>query len=324
MLNLEVIKILDNITSLLLSIKEKYAILFEIDINNLKDSKEYLEAVKGIKSLKYFVNEELKKISKNYSDITTIIKYLKEKYLDTKDDSLSLILPDKITIKNSVIIRLINTFIFYIINNFDELFLNPLMRKYTFDDEMKIKIIKDSSFVTSLQNYLMQDLLNILGQINYQSSNPLLKNVLIHNFYDLCYVIPFIEDKMLQSNFSFVNDYIVSSDIINYFYGISSDTSKEASAAFLKKYYLKYLEKLISFDNEDTLSVDKLFEIEFAKNIMKSILLLGSKDLEEELIALSYAYISEDGSLECINTTIKDIIDNENAINLSRLSILSN
>ena len=52
MLNLEVIKILDNITSLLLSIKEKYAILFEIDINNLKDSKEYLEAVKGIKSLK--------------------------------------------------------------------------------------------------------------------------------------------------------------------------------------------------------------------------------------------------------------------------------
>ena len=41
MLNLEVIKILDNITSLLLSIKEKYAILFEIDINNLKDSKEY-------------------------------------------------------------------------------------------------------------------------------------------------------------------------------------------------------------------------------------------------------------------------------------------
>ena len=83
MLNLEVIKILDNITSLLLSIKEKYAILFEIDINNLKDSKEYLEAVKGIKSLKYFVNEELKKISKNYSDITTIIKYLKEKYLDT-------------------------------------------------------------------------------------------------------------------------------------------------------------------------------------------------------------------------------------------------
>ena len=57
---------------------------------------------------------------------------------------------------------------------------------------------------------------------------------------------------------------------------------------------------------------------------MKSILLLGSKDLEEELIALSYAYISEDGSLECINTAIKDIIDNENAINLSRLSILSN
>ena len=165
MLNLEVIKILDNITSLLLSIKEKYAILFEIDINNLKDSKEYLEAVKEIKSLKYFVNEELKKIPKNYSDITTIIKYLKEKYLDTKDDSLSLILPDKITIKNSVIIRLINTFIFYIINNFDELFLNPLMRKYTFDDEMKLKIIKDSSFVTSLQNYLMQDLLNILGQI---------------------------------------------------------------------------------------------------------------------------------------------------------------
>ena len=147
MLNLEVIKILDNITSLLLSIKEKYAILFEIDINNLKDSKEYLEAVKGIKSLKYFVNEELKKISKNYSDITTIIKYLKEKYLDTKDDSLSLILPDKITIKNSVIIRLINTFIFYIINNFAELFLNPLMRKYTFDDEMKIKIIKDSRFI---------------------------------------------------------------------------------------------------------------------------------------------------------------------------------
>ena len=90
-------------------------------------------------------------------------------------------------------------------NAYFHVLINKLARHFNIsDDEMKIKIIKDSSFVTSLQNYLMQDLLNILGQINYQSSNPLLKNVLIHNFYDLCYVIPFIEDKMLQSNFSFV------------------------------------------------------------------------------------------------------------------------
>ena len=217
-------------------------------------------------------------------------KYLKEKYLNIKDETLNLIIPDEVLFKNYVTTRIINNIICYIINNFDVMYLKTVN-----DLSLDINNFRKSNFIIAINNYLMQDILNILLVVNHNSQNPLLKNMFVRNFYDLNYTIPYN------------SDYIIGSDVVNYFYGISKEYSDKIKTEFLKKLYQNKLDIILSYDLDDTLLLDNIFKIEFSKNFMKAILLLSDEKLKDEINAISTAYMINTDANEMTTNIIKSI-----------------
>lgn len=297
--NQDILNILDNIFTISLSIKEKYDKLFELDVFKKTNTQEYQNLIQVIKGLKYFEQEELKKLHHNYSELMLIVKYLKEKYLNIKDETLNLIIPDEVLFKNYVTTRIINNIICYIINNFDVMYLKTVN-----DLSLDINNFRKSNFIIAINNYLMQDILNILLVVNHNSQNPLLKNMFVRNFYDLNYTIPYLEERLLSNN---NNDYIIGSDVVNYFYGISKEYSDKIKTEFLKKLYQNKLDIILSYDLDDTLLLDNIFKIEFSKNFMKAILLLSDEKLKDEINAISTAYMINTDANEMTTNIIKSI-----------------
>lgn len=304
-----------------LSIKEKYDTLFMLDYNNSKNNQAYKSIIQEIKGLKHFENELLKELPNNYPELAEIIKELKSTYLPLESNDLNLKVPRAFPYSNYSATRLINKLIYYIISNFEKIVIYPIIQKSEVVDAEKLADANNSAFVTSYNNYLRQDIVNIQAIINSFNTNPFIRPKLGRNFYDLCYTLPYLEDKYLYQEFKIFSEYTITSDVIPSFYGINQDVFRKLQDSILTKICL---EELYFMSTQDIYALEldnNLFAAYFSQSLVQASLLIANPETLEKISCMAYSLLDDDSSYEQANQMIKDIFTNveNNNISLSRV-----
>lgn len=304
-----------------LSIKEKYDALFMLDCNNLQNTSKYKNRVQEIKALKHFENLLLKELPNNYTDLEEIIKELKATYLPTTVNDLNLIVPRIVPYSNYSATRLINKLIYYIISNFEKLVLYPLIKATNTVDKEKMQDANNAAFVTAYNNYLRQDIANIQVIINAFNTNPYIKPKFKRNFYDLCYTLPYLEEKYLYQDFAIFEEYIITSEVISSFYGINQDIFKELQDKLITKICLEEIYFMSIQDIYELESDRNLFATYFSQSLTQASLLIASPETLEKISCLAESILEDDVSYELANQMVRDIFKNveNNNISLSRV-----
>lgn len=304
-----------------LSIKEKYDALFFLDYNDSKNNQFYKNIIQEIKGLKHFENELLKDLPNNYPELEEIIKELKRTYLPLANNDLNLVVPRIFPYSHYAATRLINKLIYFIVFNFEKIVLHPMFQKLDFVDYEQLMDANNSAFVISFNNYLRQDITNIQAMINFSNNNPFIKPQFRRNFYDLCYSLPYLEEKYLKQEFRISDEYTITSGIISDFYGIRRDIAQKLQEEILTKICLEEIGFMSMQDIYELEPNRNLFATYFSQSLIQASLLIASSETFDKIYGMAKSILEEDPLYEPVNQMIEDIFTNvkNNGISLSRV-----
>lgn len=231
-MNEEDYELVDSIIQVTNSINTLYKKLFELEINNLKDTDEYrkyiqylnmaielensyydkLTTLQGIKILNFLVYDKFPE--NNLSDIESIIlrktddpiirrilvalDYLLENYQQENFEQLFKISEQDVMFKDEDLDKLPDSFVYAYYGLTDELYLKLLRNKYVVDNVHQEEILK---------NFLV-----FVEEIKQDKGNSKYKNELIKVKYDISFNNKNVEQTLLDNNFNMEKPLIYSSN----------------------------------------------------------------------------------------------------------------
>ena len=198
-------------------IEDLYSKLYNLELNNEKDSSEYQKYLDYLKLVLEMEKEEYLKLNLNEDKISRYFEYINDAYNLEKDltDMESIIIGD---FKKRVIRRIMSRFVYYLPNRNEVLiyFLESEIK-----DIIKSVLKKDNINEADLNNYLASvnkidtDLyyvfLKFINDAYLDKNNTFFKDELLKAYYNIIYLEAEVEDKMINNNFHLEENINVSS-----------------------------------------------------------------------------------------------------------------
>ena len=273
--------ILENIKTLLAvtaSINETYVKLKELEINNLKDDKEYQSLLTSLKSsleLEKSIYDRFPKDLDILSDIDYAISNKKEFWINFNlQDNLNAILNNHNLIKIRIHLNLFNRMLAikdadFIINvNKEDVLENQSSRSI---------LIINTSIIRDFINTLLIILNSYLNKSKYNIINDLLLNFK----YGLSFLYEDIEKDFLENDFNINNELYWESSAIADYYNLDREKLNAIQRGTVFNIFKEKIDDIINIVIDEKSSKQEIFTYTISEIITRaSLLLFGDKTVE--------------------------------------------